>query len=276
MAIPSRRGQAGEPPLRADTRSILINGVVAMLLGTGITVLIHEIGHWVAGALLGSTSYLFAFWVEQRPPLTGGDAAIAALAGPALSLLVGTATQILQPFRFRGDFAHLLWIWIACTSLASGAVHLAIAPFAGDVAVAIDGFGWPNWTAWLATALGVLGLVSIAQQWAIHSTRLCGQEPERLRSFSLHPWLIGLLVTSVLSLGLLSFARAQLTTAEILVVVLAGMAHTFFAPVSLALVNRINELEEPLLVRPWPVAGLLGFAALTVFNFAISSGLQLG
>jgi len=182
----------------------------------------------------------------------------------------------LQPFRFRGDFAHLLWIWIACTSLASGAVHLAIAPLAGDVALAIDGFGWPAWTAWPAMVLGVLAMVSIAQQWAIHSMRLCGQEPERLRAFSLYPWLIGLVVTSALSLALLYVARAELSTAEVVVVVLAGMAHTFFAPVSLALVGRIKELEEPLLVKPWPVAGMLGFVALTVFNCAISSGLQLG
>jgi len=276
MASDSPGHRSGDAPRRADARALLGNSSVALLLGTGLAVVVHEVGHWVAGALLGSSSQLFGLWVEHSPPLTGRDAALAALAGPVLSLLIGTAMQILQPFRFRGDFAHLLWIWIASGSLGAGSVQLAIAPLAGDVAVAIDGFGLPPWSAWVAAVLGVLGLIGVAQQWAIHSVRLCGQDSGRLRCFTWYPWLIGAVLNPLLALGLIAAARPALDTAETMAVVLAATAYSLFAPVSLAFAGRVTELEEPLLVKPFPVVGLLALVALVVIEFALGTGPRVG
>jgi len=275
MANP-RDAPADAPRGAASARSILINSVVALLLGAAITVLVHELAHWVTGALLGSRSYLFSFGVTHEPPLTGGAAATAALAGPVVSLLVGSAMQILQPFRFRGDFAHLLWIWVACTSLMEAATYLVITPFVGDTHTAAAALGWPSWVSWVAAAIGVLGMVGVAREWAIHSVRLCGHDLTRLRCFSWYPWLIAIPVQAGLALLMISVVRMQLTPAEQTVVIMAGMAQTVFAPMSIPFTRQSKELEEPLQVRPVPWVGVAGFVAMVVFNFAISGGIGLG
>lgn len=278
MANPNPRDVPADdaPRGRATNRSILVNSVVALLLGAGITVLVHELGHWITGALLGSRSYLFAFGVTHQPALTGDDAAIAALAGPVVSLVVGSVMQILQPFRFRGDFAHLLWIWVACTSLMEAATYLVITPFAGDTATAVAALGLPGWVAWLAAAAGVLGMVGVARQWAIHSVRLCGRDLTRLRCFSWYPWLIVIPVNLVLTFSLLSAAKMPVTAAEQAIIVTAAMAQTVFAPMSIPFTRGSAELEEPLEVKPVPWFGLAGLAALVIFNVAISAGVGLG
>lgn len=56
---------------------MLVNSLVALVLGTGITVLLHELAHWVTGAALGSRATLLAFGVTYRPQPTGATAAIA-------------------------------------------------------------------------------------------------------------------------------------------------------------------------------------------------------
>ena len=139
MANPHPRDLPAEPsvPQSWTYAWIVVNTLVAMVLGTGITVLLHELAHWVTGAALGSQATLFAFGVTYHPPLTGTAAAGAAAAGPVASLVIGSVMQVLQPFRFRGDFAHLLWIWVAVTSLMQAAVYLAITPYGGDVATIV-------------------------------------------------------------------------------------------------------------------------------------------
>ncbi len=261
---------------RASNGAVLVNSVVALLLGAGITVLVHELGHWIAGALLGSRSSLFSFGVTHEPALTGGDAAIAALAGPVVSLLVGSVMQILQPFRFRGDFAHLLWIWVACTSLMEAATYLVITPFAGDTANAVAALGLPSWVGWVAAGIGVLAMLGVAREWATHSVRLCGHDLTRLRCFSWYPWLIAIPVSVGLSFANLGLAKMQVSAAEQIVIVMAGLAQTVFAPMSLPFTGRSTELEEPLEVKPVPWFGLAGFVALVCFNFAIGGGIGLG
>ncbi len=256
--------------------SILLNSVVALLLGAAITVLFHELAHWLAGAALGSQASLFAFGVTYDPELTGSRSAIAAAAGPVASLLLGSVMQVLQPFRFRGDFAHLLCIWVARTTLMEAATYLVITPWAGDPATIVAAMGWPAWVAWPAAAVGVAAMLGVAHQWAIHAVRLCGRDLTRLRCFSWYPWLIAIPVQIALVLGLLTFARMQLSPAEQVVVVMAGMAQTVFGPLSMVFASRLDELEEPLLVKGVPWLGVAGLLALTVWNFAISGGVRIG
>ncbi|MCW3156421.1 hypothetical protein [Micropruina sonneratiae] len=278
-ATPSDAAAAGSG--RAGIAAVVLNSVVALLLGGAIAVLLHNLGQWVAGALLGGRSELFAFGVRHLPPLTGRDAAVAALTGPLLSLLVGMAMQILQPFRYRGDFAHLLWIWTACSSLMLATVQLLLAPIGGDLARALTELGAPGWLAWVAGVFGVLGVFSVAREWAIHSTRLCGRGLARLLCFSLYPWLVAV------PAGLL-LAWAELTVAQVkasdlgagpvdeVLVLFALPAFTAFAPLSLLLLNRVLELEEPLEVRPVPVAGLIGLAVVVGAGLALAGGVALG
>lgn len=261
---------------RSSNPSILMNSVVALLLGTAITVLLHELAHWLAGTMLGSRSSLFAYGVTYDPELTGGPEAIAAMAGPVASLLIGSVMQVLQPFRFRGDFAHLLWIWVACTSLMEAATYLVITPLAGDTAVTVAALGWPAWVSWVAAAVGVAAMLGVAHQWAIHAVRLCAHDLTRLRCFSWYPWLIAVPVQIGLLLGLLTLTRMQLSPAEQLVIVTSGMAQTVFAPISMSFAARLEELEEPLLVKGVPWLGVAGLLALVVWNFAISGGVRIG
>ena len=136
--------------------------------------------------------------------------------------------------------------------------------------------GWPAWVAWPAAAVGVAAMLGVAHQWAIHAVRLCGRDLTRLRCFSWYPWLIAIPVQIALVLGLLTFARMQLSPAEQVVVVMAGMAQTVFGPLSMVFASRLDELEEPLLVKGVPWLGVAGLLALTVWNFAISGGVRIG
>ena len=65
------------------------------------------------------------------------------------------------------------------------------------------------------------------------------------------------------------------TSAPVLVLV-AAVAQTVFAPLSLLIVRWVNELEEPLLVKPVPWVGLVACVGLIGFNLAIGGGLVLG
>jgi hypothetical protein len=278
MANPHPRDLPAElsAPRTSSNLSVLVNSLVALVLGTGITVLLHELAHWVTGAALGSRATLFAFGVTYQPQPTGATAAIAAAAGPVASLVVGSVMQVLQPFRFRGDFAHLLWIWVAVTSLMEAATYLVITPYAGDTATIVRELNWPAWTAWVAAAIGLVAMVGVAQQWAIHSVRLCGHDLTRLRCFSWYPWLIGVVVLVGLAFVTTSLAGMQLTPRERTVVLLAGVAQTVFAPMSLPLTRRVTELEEPLLVKQVPWLGLAACVVLIGFNLAIGGGIALG
>lgn len=281
MATATPSESSAERSERGGSAAILLNSTVALLLGGLITVLLHNVAQWVAGALLGFRAELFPFGVWFFPALAGGPAVIAALTGPILILLTGMAMQILQPFRFRGDFAHLLWIWIACSSLMLAAVQLLVAPVAGDVGTALRALHAPGWIAWVAAAFGVLGVLSVAREWAIHSTRLCGRNRTRLLSFSVFPWLISVPLGVLLAFG--EVAAAQLTTRELQadavdrwLIVLALAASTVFAPLSLLLVRRVSELEEPLEVKPVPVVGLVALVVLIGVSLAFARGVPLG
>lgn len=278
MAAPTSAGSPAEADTsgRVSTGALLLNSLVALLLGTGITILLHEIGHWVAGALLGSRSFLFAFGVTQEPPLSGTALALEALAGPVVSLVIGGVMQILQPFRFKGNFAHLLWIWTACTSLMATVTYLVVTPVAGDTAVAVSALGLPVWVVFVAMAVGVAGMFGVSQLWSVHAVRLCGREPSRLRHFSWFPWLIAVPIQAGMLIVYLALARMQVGPLEQIVLITAGMAQTVFGPMSMMFVGRSQELEEPLHVKPLPWIGIAGFVALVAFNVAISGGLGLG
>lgn len=281
MATATPSESSAERSDRGGSAAILLNSTVALLLGGLITVLLHNAAQWLAGALLGVRAELFPFGVWFFPALAGGPAVIAALTGPILILLTGMAMQILQPFRFRGDFAHLLWIWIACASLMLAAVQLLVAPVGGDVGTALRALHAPGWIAWVAAAFGVLGVLSVAREWAIHSTRLCGRNRTRLLSFSVYPWLISVPLGVLLAFG--EVAAAQLTTRELQadavdrwLIVLPLAASTVFAPLSLLLVRRVSELEEPLEVKAVPVVGLVALVVLIGVSLAFARGVPLG
>lgn len=278
MANPHPRDLPAEPsvPQSWTYAWIVVNTLVAMVLGTGITVLLHELARWVTGAALGSQATLFAFGVTYHPPLTGTAAAGAAAAGPVASLVIGSVMQVLQPFRFRGDFAHLLWIWVAVTSLMQAAVYLAITPYGGDVATIVRELSLPAWSAWVAVAVGVAAMLGVAHQWAIHSVRLCGRDLTRLRCFSGYPWLIGAAILVGLAAVTTDLSGMPFTDRERAVVLVAAVAQTVFAPLSLLIVRWVNELEEPLLVKPVPWVGLVACVGLIGFNLAIGGGLVLG
>lgn len=73
------------PATTPTTGTLLINSVVAAVLGSTLMVLVHELAHFFTGAAFGHRSILFAFGVSQ---VGAGvrDQAIIALAG-----LVGVA-----------------------------------------------------------------------------------------------------------------------------------------------------------------------------------------
>ena len=261
------------PNGRSTRTHLLSNGVVALLLGLGLASAVRLLAQWVMIAALGLGDGGVAS-AESLPRLVRDNALVAG-AGPVVGVLLGLAMQVLQPFRFRGDFAHLLWIWTACSSLMLAAVPLACAPFGGDLSVVLVALRLPAWVGGVAVAAGVAAVLGVAHQWAIHAVRLCGREVSRLLCFSVYPWLIGTVVQAAFVLTVVYLDRLDIPRTQALVPLLGGAALTAFAPLSLLFTRRTDELEEPLLVGRVPWVAVLALVLLAAGFGAARAGLGI-
>lgn len=258
-------------------RTMLINATAALLLGSALMVIVHECCHWIAGALIGHRSTLYAFGVEYTPPTEGGEAAFTALAGVIGSLLIGALFTSWQPFRRSNGFGHLLWLWFAFTSLMEGVGYLVITPFgAGDTAMAVESFGWPIWVAFVMCGLGVALQFGTAWAFAPHVGRHAGTETARRYAFTLWPWIVASVVNVALSLLYLSLAASDPGEGAAFAIVAAATATTVFAPMSFIFARRFAQPLEPLGLKPVPWVGVAAFAVLVALNLAMSPGLRIG
>lgn len=256
-----------------DYRRVVIASVFALLLGSAITVLIHECGHWVAGALLGNPSTLYSFAVSHAGEMTPQAVAIAALAGPAVSLVLGLLMTYWTPLRTRGGTAHLLWLWVGFTSLQEAVAYLVITPFgAGDTAVANDALGGGFIAAMVALALGILGMFWQARRFAGHVARFAGEDLRLARSYAWFPWLIAIGWMVAVQVVMLSITPMTSTLGEKIIIAIASIAMTVFAPMSFIFLGKLlgNTPVEPLRLPPFPTGLAIGYALMLILGVVLA------
>ena len=260
-------------------RTMLVNATVALLLGSALMVIVHECCHWVAGALIGHRSTLYAFGVEYDPPTQGTQAAFTALAGVVGSLLIGVLCTTWLPLRRRNDFWHLLWLWFGFCQLEEAVTYFVITPFgAGDTAVALDGLGWPSEVGLVVSALGIGGMFVTARTWAPHMRRAAGDDLMLARCFSFFPWLLSIPVGALLTWAQLAGAGISVSIGEATDIMLAGLAATVFAPMGFIFFRRTQgQPRQPLVLRAVPIVAIAIFVILETLNLTVLlRGLTIG
>lgn len=258
--------------------TILVNSVVAAVLAAMIMVLLHELVHLVAGLALGHPSTLYPFGVAHEGQLGSGDTVITSFSAVLFSLVTGFLCALWLPLRRTGGFLHLLWLWFAFTSIMEGAGYLMITALgAGDTAVTAEALGAPVWAMALTTLVGVGLMFVAARLFAPHVRRHAGTMTRSQWAFAFWPWIIATVASMALAGLWVLLADGGFSTGEKIAVVAAGMGLFVFAPMSFIFARAASgEPDEPLGLRPVPVAGLVGIALMTAINIGLLRGLHLG
>lgn len=276
-ASPTRTASA---TTRESFRTVLLNSTVAAVLAAGLMVLAHELVHLITGLVLGFPGVLYAFGVQHIGDATPEQNAIMALSAPLFSLVTGFIMAFWLPLRRRGGFAHLLWLWLAFTSLMEGVGYLVITPFgAGDTAEAARNLGWSP-GAQIAICLVGVGLQFLtARLFAPHVGRHAGLErgpKSRQWAFAFWPWVIGSIINMILGVLYLNLAAGDFGEGAAIAIFAAGTAILVFAPMAFIFQRWFDKTYEPLGLRPVPVGGLIALALLLIYNFASLGGIRIG
>jgi hypothetical protein len=199
--------RASTLPARDAGRHRLLASATAFALAFLAMVTVHELGHVAADVALGGSPVLYGFSVDTSTTSTA-DEIVTALAGPLVSLVTGLVVLAL-PWRPVSPFWRLVVLWFGLTSVQEFSGYLITGPFAGvgDIGQVLTLSGAPAAVGWLGFVVG----------WAItyllgrHAVRrlagfVTADEPfgTQLRQLGLISWLIGAVVSIVLSLGLLT------------------------------------------------------------------------
>lgn len=185
-----------ESPVRGYTAA----ATLAFVTAVSIVILIHESSHVVAGLALGYENVLFPFGVTHQPEPSPADAAIAALTGPAFSLITGAIAMAWQPFRARGGYGQLLWLWLAWVSLMEGVGYLLLTPFGiGDTGMTAASYDAALWITAPVGALGVAGTIWLAARFAVPLLRHTDGSLHAMRSMAFYPWMIGTAIALALA-----------------------------------------------------------------------------
>lgn len=270
--------QSTSAPVRVPARTLLLNNLVAALIASAVMIFLHELAHLVTGLALGHPGVLYPFGVNHLGSPSVNDQVLMLLAGPAFSLIMGLVMQWWTPLRARADLLHLVWLWIAFTSVQEGIMYLCLTPFgAGDTGQAAQLLGLPVALQFLALAVGVGGMFLNARAFAPHMARHAGPEPRARNAMTLFPWLYGMIVSVLLSILYLAISPAELPAAAQIAILAAGTAILVFAPMSHIFSRSVADVPvEPLRVRAVPVGGLVALALLVAGNILLSAGVTLG
>lgn len=266
------------PSALPSSRTLLLHSLVAALIGSALMIFVHELAHLVAGLALGHPGTLYSFGVTHHGDPSEPDQVVMLLAGPVFSLVTGVLLQIWTPLRRRGDFAHLVWLWFAFTSVQEGVTYLCLTPFgAGDTGVAARLLGLPVPVQFLLFAVGVAGMFANAWAFAPHMARHAGADPHRRNAMTLFPWLYGMIVAVLLSLLYVTISPADMPAGAQIAVLAAGTGTFVFAPMAHIFARRVSEVRvEPLHLRSAPVVGLVLLALLVAGNIVLSFGVDIG
>ncbi|MCW4456651.1 hypothetical protein [Microbacterium sp. MPKO10] len=270
--------------MTASRRTVIFSVTVAFIAAQLIVVLLHELSHVVAGFALGYGNELYPFGVTHHPDPDTADAAIAALTGPAFSLVIGVLALAIQPFRRRAGFAHLLWIWVAFTSVMEGVGYLVLTPFGvGDTGTTAESLGAPVVVSLACFAVGALGYVLLARAFASVALRHTSGDLDALRCFTFYPWIFGTLVMLALCGANLLIAGSNFSGGEIFAVLMGTFALGVFSPMAMPFTTGARKRQpesvasEPLTLPRVPVTGIVIAVIIVAVNLLVlSTGLSIG
>lgn len=262
-----------------DRRALILNSLLAYLFGAAITILLHEMVHWLTGAALGYRSTMYAYGVTHHPaelpPLVTAATSFSAVLG---SIVIGGVMAAWRPRERRGGFAHLLWLWVGFTSILEGVTYLIITPMGvGDTAVTAAALELPMWVQLLICAVGVAGMFGTARLFAPHLDRIAGADrPARLAA-TIWPWLLAIPFLVAQTVSSFFIQTMPIGPEVMIVMVMAMLAIGTFAPMSMMFPKVTAPDRTPMgNLRPWPIAGIVGYVAVLILHFVIRNGVSIG
>jgi hypothetical protein len=191
---------------------LLINSAVAFTLALLIVTTIHEFGHAVAALALGAEPVVHPFSVDVGVS-TDHDHLITALTGPVVTLLLGVVVVLLP--QWSKGFAGLFQFWLGMLALGNLPSYLMTGPFRnlGDISSALGYAHAPGWVGWLGFLVGIVALAAVG--WLATARLITFADPAhelapQLRALGLFAWLLGAVITLIVSIGAFDYSAVGL------------------------------------------------------------------
>lgn len=258
------------------SRSRLLCSALAFALALLVAITLHEAAHAVAALVQGRAPVMYGYAVDDDS-VTDTEDVVTALAGPVVSLLLGLAALSL-PVRPRSPFWALTLLWGGLVAVQNVAGYLITGPFAniGDIGEVLRVTSAPAVVGWIGFLVGWaitawLGRTAVRRLSAFVVT----DEPlaPQLRDLGLFAWLLGAVLSAVLSIGALG--PADLSGGEQAFVVLGSLTSGIFLFFVRTFLDQVRPAGHAVALTV-PAAGV---AALLVVALArllvLGPGLQL-
>ena len=223
--IPEVKKPLQEPGTKKDKNngSLLINSTVAFALAVLIMIMIHEFGHVLTAISFGLHPVLRPFSVDYGTA-TNAQNIVTELAGPFASLISGLL--ILEITRVGRGFWGMFWLWLGLQSVQEFTGYLITAPFGGvgDIGNALHYLNAPIWVGYVCFAVGWVGtflLGRVATLRFLSFTDPASAIPNQMRSVGLFAWIVGVLLTLILSIG--SFDGSAIGLFEVFGILVSGI-----------------------------------------------------
>lgn len=261
-------------------RNVTINSTILYTSAFLLTTILHELGHGITGALLGSDPILHHNFVEHGSVdhLSPHRQIAIALAGPAVSLLQGFVAGLVFLKSQKRSLFELFVLWWSVLGFANFLGYLMIIPIfsVGDIGKAYSIAGTPLWVqislAVVGAALLLLVAYKMSSPFLQFSSRAEWIEDGTARKrFSLRtlilPWIVGSAIITVLYLPIIAVV-------SIIYPVMSGMVFIF--PWQNAVnVRDIQPASDSAIERISTVAVVLLAIVAGVFRLILAPGIPL-
>lgn len=257
-----------------NPRITLAGSTLAYVLAAGLVILLHETSHAVAGMTLGAAPVQMPFAVHYDPELSGRGTAIAALTGPAFSLVSGLILMSIRSWR-RSGFWGLLFSWFAFLSAEEGFGYFTISGLgAGDTSRALGALDAGPIVYVFCTAFGVAGLFFLAWRWVRHALDFCSDFGQ-YRIVSMWTWIIGTVVFTAL-MAVYAALTSGIDPDERFAVLLGAFSLGVFSPLSFIYRGRRRAIGyvdvAPVFTRPALLTGAGILVFMVVLNLILTRG----
>lgn len=154
-------GALGATTANKSSRTWVLRAVVWFATVYTIVILIHEAAHAAAAVLQGIPATLFNFWVNNDfSRATMGQRAVAGIAGPTASLLVGVVSWWIYR-RVKDSAAGLPLLYLAAFGVMGFFGNLMSTAFIGDFSAAAVRLNVPPMARYAASATGLVAMAAI-------------------------------------------------------------------------------------------------------------------
>ena len=193
-----------------NKRNIIINSTALFVIATILQMTIHEVGHFVAAIVLGSTNIVLFHNYVLENSLSLRSGILVAAAGPIFSLLIGiTFNFICSKYKKRNTF-FLFLLYMSVFGYINFMGYLMIAPFfiQGDTGYIFNALKLPILISIIIAVLGAVSLFFILKKLSKYFIEMGTVEiienqtlrKEFTNSLVIFPLFIGIVITSLLNL----------------------------------------------------------------------------